>query len=103
MDTDRFTLPLQLSPYSIGYSDGKATVVTMRTADDRQYLFQPLSDKRYAVMYQEAGSVMMRTTSIAAQEAPAVLNRIFQAGTLERILELQASRQIVECVHRNRR
>ncbi len=94
-------LPNQLLPYSIGYSDGRVSVVTMHAADGRQYLFQAIENGRYAVMYHDVGSILMRTTSISEKEAPAAIKRIFEARTLEKVLELQASRQLIECTHRN--
>lgn len=93
-------LPNQLLPYSIGYVSGKVTIVTMHATDGRQYLFQAIENGRYAVMYHDADSILMKATSISEKEAPAALRRIFEAKTLEKILELQASRQLIECVHR---
>lgn len=101
MNASGLDLPNQLLPYSIGYSGGCATVVTMHTPKGAQYIFQPVEDGRYAVLYHDENSVPMRAASISVQDAPSALKRIFEARTIDRILELQASRQLIACTHRN--
>jgi len=96
-------LPAQLFLHSIGYADGKATVVTMHTPQGDTYYFQPIEDKQYVVMYTNQTHFLMQTTTLYAKEVPAVLETIFSAGSLDAILRLQTSRQLVECTHRHKK
>jgi len=102
MKPSDFALPVHLFPDSIEYANRMVAVVTMRTTDGGQYRFGAAENGQYTVMYNYAADrTVIKMTSISANDAPASLKRIFEAGTLERVLELQASRQLIECAHQN--
>lgn len=85
--------------HSIRYSGSHPAVVAMRTGENEFYFFQELEDGLYLAMHQDRSQPHTRMMPLTREELPPVLRTIFEARTIDNILQLQADRKLAEFIH----